>query len=192
VIIARGGLGEDFDATIANEFSINNNGDIVFAARTGTQNFLVTPKILRELPERSSFNQSTPLSIPLRPMIADNGRVVVRAGNKTTDPILLCAKDLASFEVIADTNMGFIELGGSPGISDELGGSPGIRDARLIVVFYANLNAAGAAILKTTPGPGIFASIDKGNGTRVIQRIAGIANNGFLDPGETFTDTIRN
>ena len=77
--------------------------------------------------------------------------------------------------------MGFTRLGQSPGISD---------DGR-IVVFFGELSAPGAAALGTFPGVGIFANVDTGGG-RVIQRIAGLAGNGVLDPGESFFDLNGN
>jgi hypothetical protein len=54
-----------------------------------------------------------------------------------------------------------------------LGYSPGISDDGKIVTFFGNLTAAGATALKTTAGPGIFASIDEGGALRTIVRVAG-------------------
>jgi hypothetical protein len=176
-IIARGGSGifDDYD-TVFSHPSVNNHGQVVFSALKGAQNVLATP---------ASFFNEVPFSGLVRPMIADDGRIIVKLGSLADDPILLYENDmLTSFTTIADKTH-FTTLGRSPGISD---------DGR-IVTFYGELNAAGAAAFHTTPGPGIFASIDVGGGSRVLQRITGRQvedvgapggdNNGICDPGET-------
>ena len=171
-VIARGGSISDPWGSVFSHPGINESGDVVFSALLGTSTFLVT-----EVPEPLG---RIALTIPLRPMIADDGRIVVKAGNQATDPIHLYDYSLATFEVIADSSK-FSVLGNSPGISDD----------GQIVTFYGDLTLGGADVLMTTPGPGIFASIRSGGG-RIIQRIAGKANNGYLDPGETFIDTNSN
>ena len=73
----------DFAAIRPNP-SINNSLQPVFSAQAKTtfQTLLVTGT------RTTTFNQ-TNLSHPLKPMIADDGRFVVRAGNTVTSPILL-------------------------------------------------------------------------------------------------------
>lgn len=130
---------------------INNNNQAAFNAQKKTG-----PTTTEELVtgSRPSFNR---LPLPnaaaaLRPMVADDGRVVVRAGGLTTHPILLYQYNLTSPVSIASSTTGFTTLGRSPGISDD----------GEVVAFYG-VNAAGA---------GIFISLDLG-GTRQFFRIAG-------------------
>ena len=123
--------------------------------------------------------KSQKLSAPqsLRPSITDDGHVIVRAGNEDTSPILLYPYDLTSPVTIAGTDQGFTKLGSNPAIT---------ADGK-VATFYGELSTSGAAALGLDPGPGIFASIDLGTG-RVIVPVAGVAGNGYLDPGETFTE----
>lgn len=111
---------------------------------------------------RRTALHTTAMPINLRPAIADDGGVVLRAGDLATDPIRLFAADLASYVTIADSTH-FTALGRSPGISDD--GS--------VVVFYGALSPAGAGALGTNSGPGIFASIEITPGSRQIVRVAG-------------------
>jgi hypothetical protein len=198
----------DFDAVFSHP-SINNNGDVVFSSIEGTTRFLATGK----LGPASGF-YTTPTQVPARPMIADDGQIVVRLGNQLGNavtntppsPIKLFSSDFSSSENIATASMGFTQLGISPGMSD---------DAQ-IVTFYGNLGTGDGESFTdsngnggwnpgesftdsngngtwdgTNPGAGIFASIKTPTG-RVIERIAGVAGNGFLDPGETFNDANNN
>ena len=104
----------------------------------------------------------------LRPMIADDGRVVVKFGNALADPIRLYSFDLSTFTTIADS-ADFLATGNSPGISED----------GQIVTFYGDVNVSGSA--KYGPGKGIFASIDVGTPTRKIVRVAGVSAGGFTD-----------
>jgi hypothetical protein len=113
----------------------------------------------------------------VRPRIADNGSVLLKAGDLPNDPIRIYDPALTNPNDIANTELGFTEMGRAPGLSD---------DGR-IVAFYAVLSGTGADNLNTTPGPGIFAAIQIGN-VWLIQRVAGIAGNGLLDPGERWDD----
>lgn len=111
-------------------------------------------------------------------MIADNKNIVV------TDPlssIKLYDYQLTDIYTIASSPL-FTSVGSAPGISDD----------GKIVTFYGNLSQTGATTLNLTSGPGIFASIPFGSGTRKIERIAGVAGDGSLDPGETHEDTNNN
>ncbi len=135
--------------------SPNNSRQVAFSgqAKVTFTNLLITG--LRTDP---SFNQ-TSLLPSLYPMLADNGTLVVRAGNSATSPIRLYNYNLATFTDIATTAMGFTALGERPGISDD----------GQVIVFYGNL---GANALNLTQGVGIFASVDIGGGTRRILRLA--------------------
>jgi len=130
-----------------------------------------------------SFNKKLAFTPSIeRPLIADNGNVVVtqRVSQGSSERKLnLYNNDLnVVIQEIATTGPNFSQLGTSPGISDD----------GQIVTFYGDLSVPWEAL---SPGPGIFASIDTTSG-RKIQRVAGIAGNGFLDPGETFDDVNGN
>ena len=181
IVTTLKGLSHQFDYwdSIFSQPSINNNGQVVFSALKDGNRLLATKKAL------IGYN-TIPSGVAARPMIADNGQIVVRLGNKLGDgttppsPIKLFDYDLGKSVDIA-TASEFTQLGMSPGISDD----------GQIVTFYGDLSPAGADKLKLNPGPGIFASI-KTSTKREIVRIAGIAGNGFLDPGETFIDANNN
>ena len=90
------------------------------------------------------------------------------------------------------TQQGIAIAGTGPSASfNSVGLAPGISDNAKAITFFADLQPEDALELGTTSGPGIFASVETSSG-RNISRLAGIAGNGFLDPGETFTDTNSN
>lgn len=213
--------GYDYDAVFSFP-SVNNNNQVVFSALDGAQSLLVTKSLI-------GYDE-VPFSGLVRPMIADDGHIIVKIGSAANDPIRLYQKDLSLVATVANSTM-FTVLGRSPGISG---------DGR-IIVFYGDLTAAAATVLNTTPGPGIFARINMpcitagpngvldsapnaddtitslgissgpngkcetvsigddilrvpvgSSSLSTVQRIAGIAGNGFLDPGEEFIDTNGN
>jgi VCBS repeat-containing protein len=166
----------EFDAVFGFP-AVNNAGEPVFSANIASggnsDNFLVTPA-------NGGFNQ-VELGIPLRPMIADNGQVIVRSGQfgggPATETLSLYDAQLTSKQDIAIIGAGFSELGLSPGISDD----------GQVIAFYGNSDGT----FTDNPGAGIFISFVD-SGSRITQRVAGISNNGFLDPGETFIDINNN
>ena len=115
-----------------------------------------------------------------KPDIADDATVVIK---DLGERIVVYDYQLNLTDIVASSFKGFSSVGESPGISDE-GGA---------IVFYGNLTNPGAD--STTegldPGEGIFVSIETDAG-RKIERIAGIAENGILDPGETHEDNNAN
>lgn len=157
---------------IWNGITLNNSNQAAWNARKTTDlNKLVTGAT----PTFSQVNLPGAAN-SLRPMVADDGRVVVRAGGTATDPILLYAYALTTPAPIgiASTAAGFTAMGQSPGISDD----------GAVVAFYGVQGG----------NPGIFINIDVG-GTRQNFRIAGGLqvetpimggnNDGVCDPGET-------
>ena len=155
-VVARGGSTFPFDA-VFNQSSVNTNGDTVFGALLGAQTLLVSVQANGTLKQIVLPNNSL-----ARPMIADNGKIVVRFGNTVNSPIFVYPPDLSAPQLIAGT-ANFSVTGNQPGIS---------RDGH-VVAFYGVLNAAGAAALNTTPGPGIFAAIDEGGASWRIVRVLG-------------------
>jgi uncharacterized repeat protein (TIGR01451 family) len=161
----------DFADISASSFGLNNNGQPVFSATAlnNTDRQLVTGI-------RTTFNRQTlsNTALTIQPMIADNGNVVVRAGNTNTSPIRMYSNNL--------TNPAPVDIATvSPTTFSELGQSPGISDDGEVIVFYGVLNPNPGSgqhpnynqTYQATSGPGIFASIDVGGGTRRIMRIAG-------------------
>lgn len=148
----------DFAEITSSSFGLNNNGQPVFSAiaLNGTDRQLVTGV-------RPAFNQQTfsNMALTIRPMIADNGNVVVRAGNTNTSPIRLYNFALTTpIDIATVSATTFSELGQSPGISDD----------GEVIVFYGVAQTGNT--IPTNPGPGVFASIVDG-ATRRIIRIAG-------------------
>lgn len=94
----------------------------------------------------------------LRPMITDNGSIVVRNGNTMDSAVQVHDRYLAVPEGIACV----------PGQScfypyfTQLGRSPGISDDGIVVAFSGVLNQTGAEFMGTTAGSGIFAAVKNG------------------------------
>jgi Bacterial Ig domain len=173
-LLARGGNPGDYDGVFSNP-SMNNFGQAVFIAFRDTATFLATTS------SAGGFNESAPMASPLRPAIDDNGNVVVRTGNVILPPTPAHPDKISPIELfnfgldtpttIADTTSG------SPMFS-AVGRSPGISDDGTVIAFYGDLTPSGADQLTaggyiTNPGPGIFASIDDGSGTRRLVRMTG-------------------
>jgi hypothetical protein len=147
-------------AAVLGQASVNIHNDAVFGAldSTATQTLLVSVKSDGTVVGQLNLPAN---SLP-RPMIADDGSIVVRFGNQVNSPINLYPNNLGLPQVIA-SSVNFDVTGNQSGISS---------DGR-IVAFYGVLNTTGAAALHTTPGPGIFAAIDEGGLSRNIVRILG-------------------
>ncbi|PSB08387.1 hypothetical protein C7B62_16995, partial [Pleurocapsa sp. CCALA 161] len=157
--------------------SLNNNGQAIFLADPkGFGNTALATLSGTNIFGKRSYNEAIPATNTIQPMIADNGVSVVR------DPIskiVIQDYQLNITGVIASNVSGFSNVGLSPGISDD----------GKVVTFYGNLTSPGASTstVDLQAGEGIFASIDTGSGRKIV-RLAGIAGNGILDPGETFND----
>jgi conserved repeat domain len=165
VIYGANGTGlNDFDAISPNP-STNNVNQVAFNATIGSSTTNLITGVTRPAFNRAQLANS---GASLRPMIADDGRVVVQAGGATTDPILLYENNLASSNGIASSVNGFTAMGQSPGISDD----------GKIVAFYGNITISGIT------GPGIFASLLEGSTRRTI-RLTG-------RPSELGTDSAGN
>ncbi len=153
--------------------SINNLNQASFTGRRiGTDEAFsnrIMSGISPGVSESQSFLQSTPpLYTSLLTMVADNGRIVAKAGFTPTDPIRLYEYNLTTFTDLAVV---------SPTTFNSLGRSPGISDDGEVVVFAGILNQAGPTpnynnVYNTTSGPGIFAVMDIGQPTQRIVRLA--------------------
>ena len=160
---ARGGPSRTYDAVFANP-AVNILGDVVFTA------FHPTPtKVLGLAPHGGgTIVERTIVSGNPKPLIADDGTVVVQVGGTGTqsnNQLLVYPPGLGSPIVVADTNSHWVSLDNDPGIS---------RDGR-IVAFQGNIDAVGAAAIGTTNGPGIFVAINEGAGfgSAKILRVTG-------------------
>ncbi len=161
--------------------SLSNTGQVVFGAIASPGE---NPSVRRPDGSGSGLGYFAAVydkpGTTMRPLIADTGDFVYRAGNSEQDAIRL-VNTFGNSSVIASAAY-FRELGAAPGISD---------DGR-IMAFYGDLTELGAAALTAfqpapffplNPGPGIFLALVS-NGATILQRIAGITGNGQLDPGE--------
>ncbi|MEK6302532.1 MAG: hypothetical protein AABO41_17615 [Acidobacteriota bacterium] len=142
----------DFAAIRPNP-SMNNNGLPVFSAQAKVtfQTRLVTGT-------RQGFFNQLALPHPLKPMIADDGEVIVRAGNTITSPITMYQFNLTMPQTIA-ASPEFTQLGDGPGISDN----------SKAIVFFGD----PAAMIGGSDQPGVFACIDDETGTRKRLRLTG-------------------
>jgi hypothetical protein len=178
----RGGPGQKFGAVFPFP-SINTSGETAFTALDSNN------PSLKYLVEVTSSGVLTKVGVNVsvgEPMLDDNGDVLLY--QLTTQPaggfqVMLYQSGLINPTVIADYN-NFTSIDSAPGISHD----------GMVVAFQGNLNAAGAAALKTTAGPGIFAATNEGAGVWHITRVTNIQvetpksggnNNGVCDPGET-------
>jgi Ca2+-binding RTX toxin-like protein/streptogramin lyase len=174
--------------TILNPVSINTDGDVAFAAyeNSGSVSAPVLKLHRKGASADVSLHPFTPAEQPVYPVVATGGKVVARMGTGAAGAIKLyepSGQDIT----IADSAMGFTQLGRRPGIT---------ADGR-IVTFYGNLDDVGARTLTgtngdtvpvpVTPGPGIFASVLLGE-RRYLVRVAGQVHNGYVDPGERLVD----
>ena len=132
---------------------------------------------------RPNFNGTVDNNIffNTKPMVADNSSVVAKT-DPSSSPIRLYTNNLATTTDIATiSSTTFSTLGNAPGISDD----------GEVIVFYGVLNADPGTnpnpnynqTYQTTSGPGIFASINTGGGTRRIIRIANRLVENLNPPG---------
>ncbi len=170
--------------------SSNNRGDVTFAATGGTSGKLYTDLVVKPATGNAQILMKWPASnVPIRPSVADDGRLAVRAG--PGEPILLFIPDLAGGYVIhevASLEKGFGALG-----------DPSISDDGSMVAFWGILTSSGARTISDqqpgyaplNPGPGIFIA-HRSNFRQIIVRVTGELGNDHLDPGESYSDENRN
>ncbi|MGH9277805.1 MAG: alpha/beta fold hydrolase, partial [Acidimicrobiales bacterium] len=179
-VVAEGGSSNPDDFTsVTGPASIGDAGDVAFIGATAFGTYLGTSSPPYD--ER----YTTRLHTGLRPMIDDQGRVVVKVvgGSETGDVLRVYSKTaelqsgIACAATVICAHPGFSAIGRAAGISD---------DGRL-VGFYGVEGNTGE------PGrPGVFVSVEDGTGTRTLARITGVSGDGRLDPGETWEDLNGN
>jgi hypothetical protein len=155
--IARGSSLPGYDFDLIYEYpSINNFGQVVFSADpTNSANTTVLAT-----PGASAFNMAFfSGNVVFKPLIADSGRFAVRGGNLSTSSIRIYSADTKTLTSIANTGLGYTQMGQSPGISDD----------ETVIAFYG----------RNSDGPGIFTSVAVGQ-SWLTKKIAGTGN-GFSD-----------
>ena len=153
--------------------SINNSGQVVFPYfGDGIDAGIATP-VDSVIPSLNLYAAGTGT---LRPVIADSGQIAFRGGSSALSPIRLTAYDFSSGKIVADPPR-FSAMGQMPGVGD--------HD---IVGFYADLADPDGLALPSATGPGVFVAVPNTFGGFYRYRIAGLAGNGALDPGETWAD----
>lgn len=155
--------------------SVNKLGQPVF---NGVRNNLVTLASGYRFGYTFLKSYASGLGGTLRPMVADNGLIVVREiETGQVQRIVLFNYGLPGVAKIIADGTHFNDVGTSPGISD--GGN--------ILVFQGDMKPFGSAnynnIHKTNSGRGIFASIDLGGGERKMVRIAGTQSEDLSQAG---------
>ncbi len=112
-----------------------------------------------------------------RPLMADTNQFVLRNGESDTSPILVASMDMQDVQRI--TGPRIVKFGQNPGISD---------DGKVVVFRGVERLDSGEEI------PGIFMSVRNHQTLRFgpAVRIAGIAEDGNLDPGEKWEDDNQN
>lgn len=120
----------EFDVVYAP--SINNSNEVAYAATGGLAGHLTSSILFRRtvINELGALAEDAQLvlriggsTIPFRPQLADDRKLIARAGPSATDPIILWldAADSRSGRVLAGKRKGFQRMGQSPGISDNGG-----------------------------------------------------------------------
>jgi len=139
--------------------AINNKNQVAFIS--GTCLLALVPNALATPDGGGGFNYAhldldsvSAAAEQPRPIMNDDGSVLIRAGNHSNSPIRLYSNDLSSYEEIAGAE--FSRLGPIPAASEN----------GQVVVFYG----------EDSNGPGIFASV-RSFMSRVIVRIAGTTGN---------------
>jgi hypothetical protein len=169
---------------IQRDYCMNNVGDFATTANDWDAGRVIASGT-------SEFLAKTPLSetTPFSPMqCSDAHTLVIRTGDANGKIRLFGMPDLGNKPIFAASPAnGFTDLGKRPGIS---------YDGKMMV-FYANYSGSGA-YPNLSPGPGIFALVHTNAITAAnvdmarLVRIAGIAGNGWLDPGERWDDANTN
>ncbi|MBI2926949.1 MAG: N-acetylmuramoyl-L-alanine amidase [Verrucomicrobia bacterium] len=183
---------EDIKFKTLNPFpSINNNKQVVFSGRTKRKT--IPPPATPEqdilgLAESNLVYTAFLVAEPSvrRPKLTDKNWIVATISADGSDRVVLFNAGSTPYIDVASVKDGFTSVGASPGVS---------HDGR-IITFSGVLSGPGADTIngrqpgldRITPGPGIFASIGSAPTGRILVRIAGVTDNGWLDPGEFFSD----
>ncbi|HQZ55373.1 MAG TPA: hypothetical protein PLG23_18065, partial [Thermoflexales bacterium] len=158
--------------------SINDSGGVVYPYLLQNS---TTIGGLAAYPSNATFGTS---SAALRPVLANNGKSVLRLSDQDNAPITLLSPDLSAYTSIAGN--AFAKKGRWPSVSGE-------SEAVSFYGDFANPAGIGGGPGGGNPGEGTFISLDRAaipglTGGRELYRITGQACNGKLDPGEAHND----
>ncbi|MBE9210617.1 tandem-95 repeat protein [Nostoc sp. LEGE 06077] len=167
--------------------SVNNKGNSVFVAYDKVTNFdIFSGQLIFDLGDRNLVTASNPPSplfnkrlLPgsttVSTVIADDGNVLVSESINGSRQINLYNNALNKVQIIAGTSNDFSQIGRSPGISD---------DGKVIIFSGNKINQLG-----------IFASFSTQNlwkNVNIVTQTTTTAGDGFLAPGESWSDTNNN
>lgn len=158
-------------------FTMNNAGRVVFGATLAADvslTVLATPTDIARGGHnvigdfyRSGWFPDFP---EFYPMVSNDGRTVVRAGGKSTDPLVVF-----NAETLANATSGVIA---GSALFNAVGEKPGISDDGRVIAFVGDNFLSRAGIFIEVAGE--------------IDKVAGVSGDGWLDPGERWVDTMGN
>ena len=177
-------------ASVLLDAGTNNAGQVVYGGFLGQgttlaalcpNTCLATPA--NALPPAQNNVNARALTTGFRARVADNGRIVVRAGGAATDPIQVLSYDLKT--VIASIDLAAVNKSANTSVYTSLGMSPAISDDGLVIAFTA----------QTALGQGaVFVAVDEGTGYGPPVQVAGLraglsafAELGYGDPAANGT-----
>ncbi len=170
------------------QFSLNNNGAVVFLALEPDFTNQLRTVITRPRPGNGGSYSPGLLPPPetnnsdLNPVLADNGKVIFTERDAAGTWIRVFDYSLTLMGDFPALSGSFLNAGVRPGIND-------LGD---IIVFYAQFVPAHVGSGGIKPGPGVFAGIARPDNDWEVFRVAGFHANRWLDPGELFDDLNGN
>ena len=177
-------------ASVLLDAATNNAGQVAYGGFMGQgaaltalcpNTCVATPA--NALPPAQNNVNARALTTGFRARVADNGRVVVRAGGASTDPIQVLSYDLKT--VLATIDLAAVNKAAATTVYASLGMSPAISDDGLVIAFTA----------QTAFGQGaVFIAVDEGTGYGPPVQVAGsragsaaFAELGYGDPAANGT-----
>lgn len=173
----RGGPKQQFGAVFPFP-SINANGDTAFMALDSKN---PTLKYLVQVPSGGTLVKVTANVSVGEPMLDDSGDVVLYE----TSGVAPCPVSSSFFIALYQSSLSScIDIADSDNFTS-IDSAPGISHDGMVIAFQGNLNDTGSISYNTSPGPGIFAATNEGDGTWHITRVTNIQ---VQVPGSGSTD----
>ena len=168
-------------ASVLLDAATNNAGQVAYGGFLGQgaalaalcPNTCVATPANAAPPAQNNVNARA-LTTGFRARVADNGRVVVRAGGTSADPIQVLSYDLKT--VLATIDLAAVNNAAGTTAYRDLGMSPAISDDGLVIAFTAQTGTGGGAI---------FIAVDEGAGFGPPIQVAGdrVGGKGFAELG---------